>query len=110
MFEDRYGGRCLVSAVHHGRTEAGITGDETEHYLRRAIPADAADIDTFNDDCRSCGSDPAAVQGREQHESIRTTISAVAGDLGLKHSRRHTLVKGVCDGPGCLDSFRGGIS
>ncbi len=53
MFEDRYGGRCLVSAVHHVRTEAGISGDETEHYLRRAIPADAADIDTFNDDCRS---------------------------------------------------------
>ena len=24
MFEDRYGGRCLVSAVHHVRTEAGI--------------------------------------------------------------------------------------
>jgi hypothetical protein len=53
MSEDRYGGRCLVNAVHHVRTEAGISGDDTEHYLLRAIPADTADIDTFNDDCRS---------------------------------------------------------
>jgi hypothetical protein len=53
MYEDRYGGRCLVSALDHVRTEAEIGSDGTEHYLRRALPAAAADIDTFNDDCRS---------------------------------------------------------
>jgi hypothetical protein len=38
MSEDRYGGRCLVNAVHHVRTEGGIGGDDTEHYLLRRSP------------------------------------------------------------------------
>jgi hypothetical protein len=53
MHEDRYGGRCLVSAVHHVSTEAQISGDDAEDYLFRALPAGAIDIDIYNDDCRS---------------------------------------------------------
>jgi hypothetical protein len=46
--------RLIEQEASNGyRTEAEITGDGTEHYLCRAMPAGSSDLDTFNDDRRS---------------------------------------------------------
>lgn len=74
MFEDRYGGRCLASALHHVRTEAEISGDGTEHYL--AMPAGPSDLDIFNDDCRSYDEIRAVIVAAR--EIAQAEIDAVA--------------------------------